>query len=113
MAGAQLIPSGQKDAQIRACVANFEAQMTADRKTTALKQLQGLIWTGGYRSGDIRGQLFTDVPDALQQMRDQGIKTYIYSSGSRRAQRDLFGHTQVKSLNAPVHGICQIHLLAT
>lgn len=95
LANTQVIPAGGKAAQINACVVNVEAQMAADRKTTALKQLQGLIWTGGYRSGDIRGELFADVPDALQQMRDQGIKTYIYSSGSRRAQRDLFGHTQV------------------
>lgn len=95
MVGAQLIPCGDKGAQINACVANIKAQMEADRKTTSLKHLQGLIWTGGYRSGAIRAQLFRDVPDVLQQMRDQGIKTYIYSSGSRRAQRDLLAHTQV------------------
>eukprot|EP00892_Ulva_mutabilis_P005540 jgi/Ulvmu1/3358/UM156_0015.1 len=93
--GAQLIPAEDRATQISACIANIEAQMAADRKTTALKHLQGLIWTGGYRSGEIQGQLFSDVPDALQQMRNHGIKTYIYSSGSRRAQRDLFGHTQV------------------
>lgn len=96
VSGAQVIPSGDKVAQIDACMVNVEAQMAADRKTTALKNLQGLIWTGGYRSGDIRGELFRDVPDMLQQLRDQGVKAYIYSSGSRRAQRDLFAHTQVK-----------------
>jgi methionine salvage enolase-phosphatase E1 len=35
------------------------------------------------------------VTDALVEWRNAGLKTYIYSSGSREAQRQLFGHTQV------------------
>jgi methylthioribulose 1-phosphate dehydratase / enolase-phosphatase E1 len=85
-----------KDEVIGSCITYVEAQMALDRKTTALKYLQGLIWTGGFRKGDLKGQLFRDVPDVLQQLRDLGIKSYIYSSGSRQAQRDLFGHTQVQ-----------------
>ncbi len=40
-------------------------------------------------------QLFRDVPDALAEWRNAGVKTYVYSSGSREAQRQFFGHTQV------------------
>jgi methylthioribulose 1-phosphate dehydratase/enolase-phosphatase E1 len=61
----------------------------------ALKQLQGHIWRSGFRSGQLVAQLFRDVPDAIQQWRDAGIKTYIYSSGSREAQRLFFGYSQV------------------
>ena len=71
--------------------------MDADRKHAGLKALQGLIWHEAFTSGAIKGELFRDVPDALQEYRDAGIKTYIYSSGSRKAQADLFGHTTVRS----------------
>lgn len=45
----------------------------------------------------LKAELFRDVPDALVQWRAAGIKTYIYSSGSREAQRLLFGHTQASA----------------
>lgn len=97
VAGAVPIPTdGPKEAVITACMANVDCQMAADRKTTALKALQGHVWHEGFAGGEIRGELFRDVPDALQLFRDLGIKTYIYSSGSRQAQRDLFGHTTVR-----------------
>jgi methionine salvage enolase-phosphatase E1 len=40
-------------------------------------------------------ELYRDVPDCLTELARAGIKTYIYSSGSREAQRLFFGHTQV------------------
>lgn len=43
--------------------------------------------------GAIKAELFRDVPDSLVRWRSAGIKTYIYSSGSRDAQKNLFGHT--------------------
>ena len=104
--GAVAVPEGAaSDPAVQAAVlANVEAMMAADRKTTALKKLQGLIWHEAYRAGTIKGQLCQDVPDALQQWRDAGIKTYIYSSGSRQAQSDLFGHTTVGDLRPYIQG---------
>jgi methylthioribulose 1-phosphate dehydratase / enolase-phosphatase E1 len=96
--------SASKDEIISAAVACCEAQMAADRKTTALKALQGHIWREGFTSGQLRAELFRDVPDALATWRSQGIKTYIYSSGSRQAQRDLFAHTQVGDLRPYLSG---------
>jgi methylthioribulose 1-phosphate dehydratase/enolase-phosphatase E1 len=61
----------------------------------ALKQLQGHIWRAGFTSGKLTAELFRDVPDALATWRSQGVKTYIYSSGSREAQRLFFGYCQV------------------
>eukprot|EP00879_Flechtneria_rotunda_P016402 GHRR01017161.1.p1 GENE.GHRR01017161.1~~GHRR01017161.1.p1 ORF type:complete len:132 (+),score=61.09 GHRR01017161.1:204-599(+) len=43
-------------------------------------------------------QLFRDVPDALVEWRNAGIKTYIYSSGSRQAQHLFFGYSQAGDL---------------
>ena len=60
--------------------------------------VQGHIWRKGFSSGSIKAELFRDVPDMLVQWRSAGIKTYIYSSGSREAQKNLFGHTTAGDL---------------
>ncbi len=74
-------------------LANLRWQMQHDRKTTALKTLQGLIWREGYAQGQLRGALFEDVLPALRAWQDAKIPAYIYSSGSVEAQQLLFGHS--------------------
>ena len=64
--------------------------MDRDRKSPALKRLQGLIWEQGYQSGELRGVVYSDVPPALRRWRAAGIAVAIYSSGSELAQRRLF-----------------------
>jgi hypothetical protein len=44
------------------------------------------------------------VPDALTEWRNSGLKTYIYSSGSRLAQRLLFGYCTAGDLRTYLHG---------
>ena len=60
--------------------------------------MQGHIWREGFRNGSIKAELFRDVPDMLVHWRSMGIKSYIYSSGSREAQNNLFGHTTAGDL---------------
>lgn len=64
--------------------------MDRDRKSPALKQLQGRVWEEGYRNGTLVGEVFSDVADALARWRDAGVPVGIYSSGSVRAQQWLF-----------------------
>ena len=64
--------------------------MDHDRKSTALKSLQGKIWKEGYRAGELRGEVYPDVPPALARWREHGRDIGIFSSGSVQAQRDLF-----------------------
>ena len=72
--------------------------MDADRKTTALKSIQGKIWNDGYQRGDLRGEVFEDVPRAFKRWREQGREICIYSSGSVLAQKLLFSHTKAGDL---------------
>ena len=67
--------------------------MDRDRKSPALKSLQGLIWEEGYHAGDLRGEVFDDVPPALKRWTAAGREVAIYSSGSQLAQRRLFAST--------------------
>jgi enolase-phosphatase E1 len=68
--------------------------MDRDRKSPALKLLQGLIWEEGYQAGLLHGEVFSDVPSSIRRWREAGVETAIYSSGSELAQRRLFGSTE-------------------
>ena len=69
-----------------------------DSKCSALKSLQGKIWQEGYRTGDLRGKVYPDVPAALARWSRQGKIICIFSSGSVLAQRLLFGSTATGDL---------------
>jgi 2,3-diketo-5-methylthio-1-phosphopentane phosphatase len=77
--------------------------MDRDRKSTALKSLQGKIWKAGFESGELKGTLFADVPEALKRWAAQG-KVAIYSSGSVEAQRLLFRHSNYGDLTPTISG---------
>jgi enolase-phosphatase E1 len=72
--------------------------MDRDRKSTALKSLQGKIWQDGFESGALVAPVYPDVPRALARWRDEGRDVSIYSSGSVLAQRLLFSHTDAGDL---------------
>ncbi|XP_024017934.1 probable bifunctional methylthioribulose-1-phosphate dehydratase/enolase-phosphatase E1 isoform X2 [Morus notabilis] len=106
VSGAVPVPSDDagKEAVIAALVANVEAMIKADRKITALKQLQGHIWRTGFENNELEGVVFEDVPEALARWHGSGIKVYIYSSGSRLAQRLIFGNTKYGDLREFLSG---------
>jgi enolase-phosphatase E1 len=81
----------------------FNWLMDQDRKSTALKSLQGKIWKKGFESGELKGTLFDDVPDAIRRWAATG-KVAIYSSGSVEAQKLLFGHTNYGDLTPLIAG---------
>jgi len=77
----------------------FTWLMDRDRKSTALKSLQGKIWKAGFESGQLKGTLFDDVPGAFARWAANG-KVAIYSSGSVEAQRLVFRHSSFGDLTA-------------
>jgi enolase-phosphatase E1 len=84
-------PWPEIDAAARASVVAYvEWLMERDRKSTALKELQGHIWEEGYRSGELIAPVFPDVPRAFERWRAAGTDIGIFSSGSVLAQRWLF-----------------------
>ena len=68
--------------------------MDEDRKSTGLKALQGILWQRGYEEGRLQGQLFDDAAPALRAFHEAGLSLRIFSSGSIRAQKLLFGHSE-------------------
>ncbi|KAI3755776.1 hypothetical protein L1987_55582 [Smallanthus sonchifolius] len=98
--GAVPVPSDDagKEEVIAALVANVEEMIKADRKITSLKQLQGHIWRTGFEKNEIKGVVYDDVPQAFERWHTSGVKVYIYSSGSRLAQRLIFEYTNYGDL---------------
>ncbi|MCL4315331.1 MAG: acireductone synthase [Gammaproteobacteria bacterium] len=69
-----------------------------DKKVTPLKALQGMIWETGFKQGDFKGHVYEDAVRKLKEWHAQGIKLYVFSSGSVQAQKLLFAHTEYGDL---------------
>jgi enolase-phosphatase E1 len=78
--------------------------MDQDRKSTVLKSIQGQIWREGYESGELHGEVFSDVPPALERWYGDNIDVRIFSSGSILAQRLLFSSTSAGDLTRFLRG---------
>lgn len=89
---------GQPQAHAFTLLEALNQFMEQDRKSTALKRLQGIIWRNGYLNGDFRGHVYDDVAPQLRRWREQGIALYVYSSGSVEAQQLLFGYSDAGDL---------------
>src|SRR5437016_878080 len=85
-------------------VAYIHWLMDQDRKSPALKNIQGRIWLEGYQNGELHGEVFADVPPALQRWHQNQIDIRIFSSGSILAQRLLFSSTAAGDLTKFLSG---------
>jgi enolase-phosphatase E1 len=77
--------------QLRSSAAYGQWLIARDSKCTPLKVLQGKVWQQGYASGELKGEVYPDVPVAFERWKRKGKKICIYSSGSVLAQQLLFG----------------------
>jgi enolase-phosphatase E1 len=93
----------------RPVLAYAEWLMDRDRKSPALKELQGYVWEGGYQSGELAGQVFEDVPRTLQRWRREGVRLGIFSSGAVLAQRWLFRCSSAGDLTPLLHWYFDTH----
>lgn len=100
----------QPEANIEQLIAVLYRYMDEDRKSTALKALQGIIWRSGYHNGDFRGHLYPEVAEQLSTWQQQGVKLYVYSSGSVEAQKLLFGYSDAGDLQALFSGYFDTHV---
>lgn len=69
-----------------------------DRKHTALKALQGLIWAEGYRNGAFTAPVYPDAAESMRHWHEAGHALAVYSSGSVNAQKLFFKHSDAGDL---------------
>jgi enolase-phosphatase E1 len=82
----------------------LQGMIDEDRKHTALKALQGMIWGEGYSSADFTAHIYPDAAAMLRQWHTAGYPLAVYSSGSVPAQKLFFGHTDAGDLTALFDG---------
>jgi enolase-phosphatase E1 len=79
-------------------VAILQRWIDEDRKHTALKALQGMLWRDGYRSADFTAHIYPDAAEALPRWQAAGHRLAVYSSGSVAAQKLFFGNSDAGDL---------------
>jgi enolase-phosphatase E1 len=82
----------------------LQGMIDEDRKHTALKALQGMIWSDGYSGADFTAHIYSDAAAKLRDWHAAGIPLAVYSSGSVPAQKLFFGHTDAGDLTALFEG---------
>ena len=100
----------QPQATVEDTIAALFKFMDEDRKSTALKALQGMIWRDGYLNGSFTGHLYADVLPVFRAWQQQGIKLYVYSSGSVAAQKLLFGYSDAGDITHLFSGYFDTHV---
>ena len=80
-------------------VETLQGWIDEDRKHTALKALQGMVWTAGYESADFTAPVYPDAVAALRRWHADGHTLAVYSSGSVPAQKLLFAHTDAGDMS--------------
>ncbi len=96
--------AGEAGADIERVIDILLRWIDEDRKVTALKALQGLIWKHGYESGAFAGHMYEDAVSNLRRWAAANIDLYVYSSGSVGAQKLLFGYSDAGDLTPLFRG---------
>ena len=85
-------------------IATMTRWIDEDRKITPLKTLQGMIWDGGFRDGAFKGHIYPDAVVAMRRWHADGVKIYVFSSGSVAAQKLIFGFSEAGDLSPLLSG---------
>lgn len=90
---------GSQDAQVQELLSQFRTDdvtahlqrlVSDDVKDPILKALQGHVWEQGYECGEIQAPVYEDAIRFIEWCSN----VFIYSSGSVKAQKLLFGHVK-------------------
>jgi enolase-phosphatase E1 len=96
-------PADSPDANLLSAITYGIWLMNRDSKCTALKSLQGKIWREGCQKGELRGEVYPDVPPALARWSQQGMRICTFSSSSVIAQRSIFAAPTAGNLTRFIH----------
>ncbi len=79
-------------APLEAVAETLRTWIREDKKYTPLKAIQGFIWEEGYRTGQFKAPVYDDAFEKMNQWK-KSLPLYVYSSGSIKAQKLFFAHT--------------------
>lgn len=90
--------SGVASDDVEGLISVLQRWISEDRKETPLKTLQGMLWEQGYEHGAFKGHVYDDAARYLKRWHDRGLRLYVYSSGSVKAQKLIFGFSEAGDL---------------
>ena len=93
-----MVEADEAEASTERCIEILMQWIAEDKKATPLKALQGMIWEHGYALCDFTGHVYEDATRNLTAWHDAGKDLYIFSSGSVKAQKLLFSHSDAGDL---------------
>lgn len=96
--------AGVAEDDFEAIISALRQWIAEDRKITPLKALQGMLWEHGYRNGDYRAHIYADAFENLKKWHAEGLKLYVYSSGSIQAQKLFFGFSEFGDISGLFSG---------
>ncbi|MBM7168217.1 acireductone synthase [Streptomyces sp. G44] len=97
--------TGEPDADAARVEQVLGEWLDEDRKATPLKTLQGILWAEGFARGELVSHFYPDVLPVLRRWHAEGLRLYVYSSGSVAAQRAWFAHSPEGDLLGLVSGL--------
>lgn len=75
-----------------------------ETKTRAVFSLCVLLWSEGYYSGELKGDVFNDVPAAFRNWKRDGIKVYLVSDALMEIQEMLFTRSKFGNIDQFIEG---------
>lgn len=75
-----------------------------DKKITALKSFQGMIWKEAFENGSFKAHIYSDTFEWLKIQQLNSVPVYVYSSGSVQAQLLYFGYSEFGDLREYFQG---------
>ncbi len=93
-----MVSEGGSQPDLNAIIGQLIKWINEDRKHKALKEIQGLIWDEGYKSGAFKGHVYPDVRPFFENLHSSGYQIGIYSSGSVKAQKLIMENSSAGDL---------------
>lgn len=75
-----------------------------DVKDPTLKLVQGKIWKSAFEREEVKSDIYEDAFTQMQKWHSEGIRLYIYSSGSVEAQKLVFQYSVFGDLRHLISG---------
>jgi len=82
----------------------FREWIKKDLKVAPLKEIQGHVWEEGFKRGELKAPLYRDACKKIKEWHGKGYRLFVYSSGSVKAQKLFFSHTECGDLTPYFEG---------
>ena len=96
--------NGNEGEILNAVFTSFIAQTDEGKKSETILALAWLVWLDGFRSGALKGEVFPDVPGALERWKAEGIMICTISSMISLGQQMLFTCSAYGNLDELIDG---------